>query len=114
MKVATNPKNPLVTSVWDPYPACHFNADRDLDPTFHFYPDPDPIFQIKAQNLEKVQNRLILARHLQINADLDSAYLFDADLHQTYHFDADADPNPDSTFQFDADLADPDLDPQHC
>jgi len=36
----------------DPDPACHF----DPDPTFHFgaEPDPDPSFQIKAQNLEKV------------------------------------------------------------
>ncbi len=28
----------------------------DLDPTFHFDADPDPTFQIKAQNLEKVLN----------------------------------------------------------
>ncbi len=39
----------------------------------------------------------ILARHLEIDADPDPAYHFDAD--QAYHFDAD----PDPTFQFDAD-----------
>jgi hypothetical protein len=45
----------------DPHPSCYFDADPDLadchfdadpDPTFHFYPDPR--FQIKSQNLEKV------------------------------------------------------------
>ncbi len=38
----------------DPDPSCPFDADPD--PTFPFdpSPDPDPIFQIKAQNLEKV------------------------------------------------------------
>jgi hypothetical protein len=38
----------------DPDPVCHFDADPD--PTFHFDADlyPDPSFQIKAQNLEKV------------------------------------------------------------
>jgi hypothetical protein len=34
----------LESSVADPHLACHFDAD----------PDPDPNFQIKAQNLEKV------------------------------------------------------------
>jgi hypothetical protein len=52
-------------------------------------PDPDPCFQIKAQNLEKVLKKAhissILACHLQI------------------HFDADLDPAPNPTFQ----------DPQH-
>ncbi len=54
----------------DPDPACHFDPDStfhfaaDQDPTFHFdpdpNPDPDPSFQIKAQNLEKkCSNRLI-------------------------------------------------------
>jgi hypothetical protein len=38
----------------DPDPACHFDAD----PSIHFDgnadPDPDPSFQVKAQNLETV------------------------------------------------------------
>jgi hypothetical protein len=38
----------------DPDPACHFDADPDLDPTFPFDVIPEPSFQIKAQNLEKV------------------------------------------------------------
>jgi hypothetical protein len=45
----------------DPDPSCHFDADPDTfhvdadsDPTFYFDSDPDPVFQIKAQNLEKV------------------------------------------------------------
>jgi hypothetical protein len=37
----------------DPDPACHFDADPETDPTLHFDADPEPIFQIKAQNLEK-------------------------------------------------------------
>jgi hypothetical protein len=57
----------------DPYPACHFWCGSysclslwcDPDPIFHFgaYPYPDPSFQIKSQNLTKIQkclNRLIL------------------------------------------------------
>ncbi len=32
----------------DPYPTFHFDADPDADP------DPDPSFQKKAQNIEKV------------------------------------------------------------
>jgi hypothetical protein len=40
----------------DPDPAGHFDADPD--PTFHcdadLDPDPDPSFQIKGQNIEKV------------------------------------------------------------
>jgi hypothetical protein len=37
-------------------PACHFDADRDPDYACYFDADPDkdPIFQIKAQNLEEV------------------------------------------------------------
>jgi hypothetical protein len=39
-------------------PACHFDADPDPDHTFHFDADPDldpdPSFQMKAQNLEKM------------------------------------------------------------
>ncbi len=30
------------------------DANPDLYPTFHFDADPDPSFQIKVQNLEKV------------------------------------------------------------
>jgi hypothetical protein len=37
--------------VTDPH---HIDADADPDPTFHFDPDLDPSFQLKAQNLEKV------------------------------------------------------------
>jgi hypothetical protein len=39
---------------FDADPACQFDAGQD--PTFHVDadPDPDPSFQIKAQNLEKV------------------------------------------------------------
>jgi hypothetical protein len=84
-------RNELLGSVADPHhldpdPVCHFDADAD----------PDPSFQTKAQNLEKVHS-YILACHLQIDADPDPD--------TAYHFDAD----PDPTFQFDAD---PDL--QHC
>jgi hypothetical protein len=43
-------------------PVCHFDA----------YPDPDPSFQMKAQNLKKVFKYAhipyILACHLQIDA----------------------------------------------
>jgi hypothetical protein len=46
------------TSATDPHhfssgPACPFYADPDI--TFHFDADPDPSFQMKAQNLEKAQ-----------------------------------------------------------
>ncbi len=41
----------------DSDPACHFEAD--LEPTFHFETEPDPSFQIKAQNILKCSNRLI-------------------------------------------------------
>jgi hypothetical protein len=48
--------DPACHSDADPDPACHFDAGPD--PTFHFDadldPDPDPSFQIKAENLEKV------------------------------------------------------------
>ncbi len=68
-------------------------------------PDPDPSFQIKAENLEKVfkQAPYIFACHLQIDADPDLFYHFstDPDLDPAYHFDVD--PDPDPTFQFDAD-----------
>ncbi len=77
----------------DPDPACRFDADPDsdlachfdvdLDPTFHYVADPDPSFQIKAQNLEQCSDMshipYILACHLQIDADPDPAYHFDAD-----------------------------------
>jgi hypothetical protein len=45
----------LTSSVADPH-HIDMDPDADPDPTFHFdaAPDPDPIFQIKAQNLEKV------------------------------------------------------------
>ncbi len=33
------------TSVADPDPAYHFDADPDQDPTFHFDTDPDPDFK---------------------------------------------------------------------
>ncbi len=33
------------TSVADPDPAYHFDADPDQDPTFHQYTDPDPDFK---------------------------------------------------------------------
>ncbi len=72
----------------------------DPDTAFRCNADPDPSFQIKAKNLEKVLKwahiPYILANHLQI----------DADPYTAYHFDEDADPDP--TFQF---AADPD--PQH-
>jgi hypothetical protein len=55
----------------------------DPDPTFHS--DPDPSFQIKAQNLEKVLKfPYILACHLQIDADPDPAYHFDAIPNSTF------------------------------
>jgi hypothetical protein len=51
-----------------------------------------------------------LPRHLQTNADLDTAYHFDVDSDPdaAYHFDAD----PDPTFQLMRIYAD--SDPQHC
>jgi hypothetical protein len=76
----------------------------------HFHADPDPSFQITAENLKKGSNRLIF--HL--------FWLFTFKLMririQLFHFDAGADPDP--TFQFDADTdSDPtfqfDPDPQH-
>ncbi len=78
-------KNSIVqASVVDPDP---FTSMRTLD--------PDPSFQIKAQNSEKVLKYAyvpyISACHLQIDADPDPD--------PAYHFDAD----PDPTFQFDAD-----------
>ncbi len=49
---------------------CHFAADLDLD--------PDPSFQLKAQNLEKVLKKAhipyILAFHLKIDADPDPTF----------------------------------------
>ncbi len=87
-----------------PDPACHFDADLDLDPacpldadpTFHFVadpdPDPDPSFQIKAQNHGKVFKWAhILACHLQVHVDADP------DPNPAYHFEADSDPDPDSS-----------------
>ncbi len=76
----------------------------------HFHADPDPSFQITAENLKKCSNRLIF--HL--------IWLFTFKLMririQLFHFDVGADPDP--TFQFDADTdSDPtfqfDPDPQH-
>ncbi len=63
-----------LSSVADQDPACHFEADEDPDPypACHFDPDPDstihadaipdtdPSFKIKARNLKKCSNRLIL------------------------------------------------------
>jgi hypothetical protein len=75
------------------------------DPAFHFDADPDPSFQIKAQNLEKVIKWVhiphILACHLNIDVDVDPdpTYHSDADPDPAYPFDAD----PDPTFQFYAD-----------
>jgi hypothetical protein len=78
-------------SVADPH---HVDAD----------PDPNPSFQIKAQNLKKVLKKahILYICHLQIDADPP-----DPDPYPAFHFDEDQDPNP--TFQFDADP-----DPQYC
>ncbi len=76
---------------------------RITDPACHFEEDPDPSFQIKAQNLEKVLKlaRLpcILAYHQQNDSDPDPAYPFDADPDLANKFDVD--PDPDPTYQFD-------------
>ncbi len=68
--------------------------DPDPTGTFHFDADPDPSFQIKAQNLEKALKQAhipyILAYHLQTDADPDPAY----------HFVEDADPDPVSQHWF--------------
>jgi hypothetical protein len=61
-------------------------SDADPDPTFHPHEDPDldPSFRIKAQTLEKglklAHIQYTSACHLQIGADPDPAYHFDADL----------------------------------
>jgi hypothetical protein len=67
------------------------------------------VSKIKAQNLKKVLKKAhipyFLACHLQIYADPDPAYHFDADPDPdpAYHFDADADRDPDPTLHSDAD-----------
>ncbi len=58
-----------------------------MDPR-HFDSDPDPGFQIKAQNLEKV---------------LKLAHIPFMRIRSAYDFDADPDTDPNPTFQFDAD-----------
>ncbi len=80
----------FVGTVLSPSPNAHSpsrkKVDVDPNPTFNYDADLYPIFQIKAQNLEKVPIQdifpYILAIHLQIDADLDpdTAYQFDADL----------------------------------
>jgi hypothetical protein len=51
-------------------------------------PDPDPSFQIQAQTLKKglkeAHLTYILACHLEIDADPDPGYHFDADLDPQY------------------------------
>ncbi len=94
--------NPCIFDA-DPDPACHFDAD--LDSIFHFDPEshPEPSFQLKPQNLEKVLKSAripyILACHLQIDADPNPANHFDLEPVPAYLVD----PDPDPTFQFDAD-----------
>jgi hypothetical protein len=46
----------LVDADLDLDPACHFDEVLDPDHTVNFdaYPKPNPSFQLKAQNLEKV------------------------------------------------------------
>jgi hypothetical protein len=69
----------------DPDPTCTYDADPDS--AFHFDadPEPDPSFQIKSQNFEKVLKQahipFILACHLQIDAvpDPDPVHQYDAD-----------------------------------
>ncbi len=69
---------------------------RFLPNKFDADSDPNLIFQIKAQNLEIQKNAqigsysYILACHLQIDADPDPAYHFDADP----SFQVKADPDP--------------------
>jgi hypothetical protein len=77
----------------------------------HVYADPNPSFQIKAQNLVKALKSAHiysnLACHLQIDVDPDPdpAYHFDADTDPdpVYHFGADTDPDPAYHFDVDAD-----------
>jgi hypothetical protein len=82
----------------------HIVADADAD--------PDPSFQVKAQNLEKVLMAcrlifhtfwLVVCKLMRMRIQL---IIFDPDPgpYPAYHFDAD----PDSNFQFNADP-----DPQH-
>jgi hypothetical protein len=59
----------------------------------------------RLKALKKCSNRLIfhpiiLACHLQIDADPEPAYYFDTDPDPDYYDDADPDPDPDPTFQF--------------
>jgi hypothetical protein len=55
--------------------------------------------------MKKYLNRLIFYTflHLQMDADPDQTYHFDAELNPAYHFDAD--PDPDPAFQFDVDAS---------
>jgi hypothetical protein len=85
-------KNKVLSSDAD---SNHFDASPDPDSDFYLMRnrirlitlmrnrmDPDTCFQIKAQILEKVLRKAhipyILACHLQIDADPDPAYHFDA------------------------------------
>jgi hypothetical protein len=89
----------LIVADPDPGPACLFDADQDLG--FYFGANPDPSFQIKAQNLEKVLKEThfpyIMACHLQIDPDPDPVNHFNPD--PAFHVNTD----PDPTFQFSAD-----------
>ncbi len=76
-------------------------TDADQYPTFRFDADPDPSFQVKAQNLGKSAQLGSIRIRNQLDGDPDLAYHIDAD--------ADSDPELDPTFQFD-----PDPDPPHC
>ncbi len=58
----------LLLTIGDPN-----HIDADEEPTFHFVTDPDPSFQIKAQNREKVLKLGHIPCHLQIDADPDAA-----------------------------------------
>jgi hypothetical protein len=68
----------------DPDPTFNCDADADLEPTTHFFPDLYP---------PMIENYPLKVPPFHFDAEPDPAF----------HFDADADPIPDLAFHFDAD-----------
>ncbi len=87
----------LLTSVADPHPTFHFDADPDPDLTFHcdVDPDPDPTFNCDADADPEPTTHFFpeLYPPMIENDPLKvPPFHFDAEPDPAFHFDADADP----------------------
>jgi hypothetical protein len=89
----------LPTSVADPLPAVHFDADPGPDPTFNCDADADP--EPTTHFFPNLYPPMIKNDPLKL-----PPFHFDAEPDPAFHFLADSDLIPDLAFHFDAD-ADP-------